>query len=67
MTSSYHCQGNVTEEEMARTFNCGIGAVMITSHDDVAQLLRLVTTSGERAWPVGVVREMTAADGDSGE
>jgi phosphoribosylformylglycinamidine cyclo-ligase len=45
--------GGVEEREMLRTFNCGIGMIVIvpTKHADEAQTL--LTQSGERAFRIG--------------
>jgi len=32
---SHHCQGNISAEEMSRTFNCGIGLCLIVNENEV--------------------------------
>ena len=49
-------QGNVHEDEMARTFNCGIGAVLVVSKDNEDRVMKELEAS-ETAWTVGSVCE----------
>ena len=49
-------QGNVAPQEMYRTFNCGIGMVVIVSAQDAAAALSQLKASGENAWIIGSVR-----------
>ncbi|KAM6224032.1 trifunctional purine biosynthetic protein adenosine-3-like [Rhynchocyon petersi] len=48
-------EGNLSEEEMARTFNCGIGAALVVSKDLVGQTLRDIKQQKEEAWVIGSV------------
>lgn len=48
-------QGNIEELEMLRTFNCGIGFVLIVKKADEARLLRTLKAAGERAYAIGEV------------
>ncbi|XP_020622899.1 trifunctional purine biosynthetic protein adenosine-3-like [Orbicella faveolata] len=52
-------QGNVSTHEMARTFNCGIGAVLIVAKDIAASVMEHFKTSEEQAWIIGKVTECT--------
>uniref|UniRef100_A0A8C2JA12 Trifunctional purine biosynthetic protein adenosine-3 n=1 Tax=Cyprinus carpio TaxID=7962 RepID=A0A8C2JA12_CYPCA len=45
-------EGGLSEEEMSRTFNCGLGAVLVVSKQDVQRVLRLLQAQ-EEAWIVG--------------
>ncbi|XP_059408253.1 trifunctional purine biosynthetic protein adenosine-3 [Carassius carassius] len=45
-------EGGLSEEEMSRTFNCGLGAVLVVSKQDVQRVLRLLQGQ-EEAWIVG--------------
>uniref|UniRef100_A0A8D0CIC0 Trifunctional purine biosynthetic protein adenosine-3 n=1 Tax=Scleropages formosus TaxID=113540 RepID=A0A8D0CIC0_SCLFO len=47
-------KGILSEEEMGRTFNCGLGAVLVVGRQDAQQLLREVQAQ-EDAWIVGSV------------
>lgn len=55
-------QGNVPTHEMARTFNCGIGAVLIVAKDIAAPVMEHFKTSEEQAWIIGKVTECTTED-----
>ncbi|XP_074929616.1 trifunctional purine biosynthetic protein adenosine-3 isoform X3 [Chelonoidis abingdonii] len=47
-------EGNLSEEEMARTFNCGIGAVLVVEKALAQQILKDVQRH-EEAWLIGKV------------
>ena len=49
-------QGNVTHDEMYRTFNCGIGMVVIVSAADAARAQNLLNAEGEQVWRIGSIR-----------
>ncbi len=46
-------QGNITEEEMLRTFNCGIGMTLIVSEEDVDDLINALRLKEIEAWRIG--------------
>lgn len=50
-------QGNVTHDEMHRTFNCGIGMVVIVSAADAERAQNLLTAEGEQVSRIGYVRQ----------
>lgn len=54
-------QGNVAEQEMFRTFNCGIGMVVVVSKDDAAKAISQLQAAGEKVWQIGQIR---ARNGD---
>ncbi|XP_009980305.1 PREDICTED: trifunctional purine biosynthetic protein adenosine-3-like [Tauraco erythrolophus] len=47
-------EGNLSEEEMAQTFNCGIGAVLVVQKDLAQHVLKDVQRH-EEAWLIGKV------------
>jgi phosphoribosylformylglycinamidine cyclo-ligase len=47
--------GSVDAEELARTFNCGIGMVVITAPDAADRVAAALTTAGETVWRIGLV------------
>ena len=48
-------QGNVTEAEMLRTFNSGVGTVVGIARSDVDAALETLSEAGETAWVIGAV------------
>ncbi|XP_051840878.1 trifunctional purine biosynthetic protein adenosine-3 [Antechinus flavipes] len=48
-------EGCLSEEEMAKTFNCGIGAVMVVQKDLAEQVLKDIHQQEEEAWIIGNV------------
>jgi phosphoribosylformylglycinamidine cyclo-ligase len=48
-------QGNIEPEEMARTFNCGVGMVLAMHPDKVDAVLKALTEAGETAFRVGQI------------
>ena len=55
-------EGGISEEEMRRTFNCGIGLVAAVALRDLDTALRRLRESGERAFVVGEVVPATSPD-----
>jgi phosphoribosylformylglycinamidine cyclo-ligase len=50
-------QGDIEPEEMARTFNCGVGMAVIVAEEDVKDVSQAVEAAGETAFPIGLVEE----------
>ena len=50
-------EGNIDTAEMRRTFNCGIGMIIIVSKDDVDEAIASLNASGESAWRLGTITE----------
>ncbi|NP_001164891.1 trifunctional purine biosynthetic protein adenosine-3 [Oryctolagus cuniculus] len=48
-------EGQLSEEEMARTFNCGVGAALVVSKDQTERILRDIRQHQEEAWVIGSV------------
>lgn len=48
--------GNVEINEMYRTFNCGVGMVLITSADDAEGIIAMLEQNNETAWQLGVIK-----------
>jgi phosphoribosylformylglycinamidine cyclo-ligase len=46
-------QGNIEPEEMARTFNCGIGMAVVVSPDQAADVQAALTVAGETVHKIG--------------
>ena len=50
-------KGNLSDTEMLRTFNCGIGMVVITNKDDSTSCQKLLSDTGLKCWEIGTVRK----------
>lgn len=48
--------GNVADAEMARTFNCGIGMVLIVSPSDADKAAAFLAQQGETVYRIGEIR-----------
>jgi phosphoribosylformylglycinamidine cyclo-ligase len=46
-------QGHIEPEEMARTFNCGIGMAVVVAADDADDVMASLATVGETAFRIG--------------
>lgn len=46
-------QGNIEPEEMARTFNCGVGMVIAVAEGDVAEVTAALEAAGETVHRIG--------------
>ena len=55
-------QGNITHSEMYKTFNCGIGMVVIVAKSDAAAAKQLLETSGETVFEIGTIRTQAAGE-----
>ncbi|WP_289284413.1 MULTISPECIES: phosphoribosylformylglycinamidine cyclo-ligase [unclassified Methylophaga] len=54
--------GNVTDKEMYRTFNNGIGMVIVVAENDVSEALAVLNSAGEQANLIGQIETANAAD-----
>ena len=54
-------QGNVAEDEMLRTFNCGVGMVVCVAAQDGERAAALLASLGETVWEIGRIE---AHDGE---
>ena len=48
-------RGNVEAAEMRRTFNCGVGMVVVVAENDAERAVSLLNDAGETAWRLGHV------------
>jgi phosphoribosylformylglycinamidine cyclo-ligase len=53
-------EGNIAQQEMYRTFNCGIGMVVIVDRSDVDSALDRLKNSGEDVRVIGEIQPRTA-------
>jgi phosphoribosylformylglycinamidine cyclo-ligase len=51
--------GGIEPAEMYRTFNCGLGMIVVTAADRAQQALDLLTRHGEQAMLIGEVQRGT--------
>ncbi len=49
--------GNIATDEMRRTFNCGVGMVVVVDTADTDIAITELAKSGESAWRLGTIRE----------
>ena len=54
-------EGGVDQFEMYRTFNCGVGMVLVLNPADVDQSIALLNAHGEKAWKIGHIQENAAS------
>jgi len=47
----------IDEQELYRTFNCGLGMVLCVAKSDVSDCLTLLQSCGETAWQIGEVAD----------
>jgi len=50
-------KGNITTHEMYRTFNCGVGMIIVVPKDKVAKSIDVLTAHGEQAWHIGEIAD----------
>jgi phosphoribosylformylglycinamidine cyclo-ligase len=47
--------GNITDAEMMRTFNCGVGMIIVVASSQAAQALSVLQAQGIDGWELGVI------------
>ncbi|MEO5574572.1 MAG: phosphoribosylformylglycinamidine cyclo-ligase [Gammaproteobacteria bacterium] len=57
-------QGNVSDTEMYRTFNCGIGMVICVPASAAGKAIKLLEQQGEQAWRIGHITAPHKADAE---
>lgn len=50
-------EGNIAAAEMYRTFNCGIGMIVVAAHDKAEALADFLRQQGETVYRLGEIRE----------
>ena len=48
-------QGNVETSEMVRTFNCGVGMVVVVAKENADRTIEILKQQGEQAWKLGSI------------
>ena len=59
-------EGRVAAEEMARTFNCGIGMVAIVEASRAREAIEILSGAGESVFPIGRIVARRASDAPGG-
>ena len=54
--------GNITTHEMYRTFNCGVGMIIVVPADKVAQSIDILKNNGENAWHIGSIADLPVGE-----
>lgn len=54
--------GNISDDEMHRVFNCGIGMVVIVSANDANQARKILSAQGETVFTLGEIRALPAGE-----
>lgn len=54
--------GNIAQSEMYRTFNCGVGFVVVVPADKADEAINVLNDNGETAWKLG---QIVARTGDA--
>ena len=55
-------QGNISRHEMYRTFNCGVGMIVVVPQDKLQTAISLLSAAGETAWHLGEIHAAAAGD-----
>lgn len=55
-------QGNVEEFEMYRTFNCGVGLILVVPQEESDTILAELKANGEQAWLLGNIESAGEED-----
>ena len=48
-------RGNVARDEMYRTFNCGVGMILVVRPEQAGTAIRRLTEAGETVWQIGQI------------
>ncbi|PIP79727.1 MAG: phosphoribosylformylglycinamidine cyclo-ligase [Gammaproteobacteria bacterium CG22_combo_CG10-13_8_21_14_all_40_8] len=51
-------KGNIETAEMYRTFNCGVGMVIVLPQKHAQEAINLLTGAGETAWQIGYIEHI---------
>lgn len=55
-------QGNITDVEMYKTFNCGIGMAVIVAKEQASAAQKLLQDAGETVFEIGTIRAQAAGE-----
>ncbi|MCF2857273.1 phosphoribosylformylglycinamidine cyclo-ligase [Pseudoalteromonas sp. SMS1] len=54
--------GNISTHEMYRTFNCGVGMILVVPAEKLAQSIEILSAQGENAWHIGEIQNAEAGE-----
>lgn len=55
-------QGGVSDEEMLRVFNCGIGLIAVVGREEADEVLQRLEALDERAWRIGSIEARPSSE-----
>lgn len=55
-------EGNIADNEMYKTFNCGVGMAIIVSLENAAEAQKVLAAKGETVYQIGVIRRQSAGE-----
>ena len=56
--------GNVPADDMLRTFNCGIGMIVVTAKNDAARVSQALADAGEAVSEIGIIERAAGLEAD---
>jgi phosphoribosylformylglycinamidine cyclo-ligase len=56
--------GNVPTDDMLRTFNCGLGMIVVTAAADAAKVAKALSDAGESVHEVGLIETAPQSEAD---
>ena len=59
-----HQVGQVPTDDMLRTFNCGLGMIVVVAKDDAARVAHALTETGETVSEIGVIEKAPTDEAD---
>ncbi len=51
--------GNINHTEMFKTFNCGIGMMLVVNANDAEHAVNILNNAGEQAWIAGIINPLS--------
>ncbi len=57
-------EGNVPTDDMLRTFNCGLGMIVVLAREDAGRVSQALTTAGETVCEIGIIEKAPTNEAD---